>query len=130
MASEDRSILADRSVICPVLVGREGPLGAVHTLLDRARRAAGGVLLVAGEAGIGKSRLLRETASSARSLGFVVLRGACFEADRAMPYSPLLDMVRELSASSSSAAVSHMLAPAAAELVWRDASRSSLSHWC
>jgi predicted ATPase len=117
MLSEDRSVPADRTVICPVLVGRQGALDAADMLLERARKGAGRVLLIAGEAGIGKSRLLRETAVRAREQGFVALRGACFENDRAVPLAPLLDVVLELSATSSPAAVAHMLAPAGAELV-------------
>src|SRR3982751_71047 len=107
----------ERSVICPVLVGREGALDATRALLERARGGEGGVLLVAGEAGIGKWGLRGETVARARERGFVVLRGACFEADRATPYAPLLDLVRDLSATSSAAVVAHALAPAAAELV-------------
>lgn len=105
------------SVICPVLVGREGALDSARTVLDRARRSVGGLLLVAGEAGIGKSRILRETIAGARERGFVVLRGACFEADRTSPLAPLLDLVREYSATVSSTATAHVFAPAAAELV-------------
>ena len=117
MISEDRSLPADRTVICPVLVGRERALDAAHQLLDRARSGTGSVLLIAGEAGIGKSRLLRETVTTARELGFVTLRGACFEGDRTVPLAPLLDLVRELMATASASAVAHMLAPAGAELV-------------
>src|SRR5688572_1084950 len=117
MAPERIATFAERSVICPVLVGRGTALESGRQLLGRGRAGAGGILLVAGEAGMGKSRLLRETATEARSLGFLVLRGACFEADRAVPFAPLLDLVRELSATTSSAAVAHALAPAAAELV-------------
>jgi DNA-binding CsgD family transcriptional regulator len=115
--TESRGTLSERSVICPVLIGREGALGSVRAVLDRARGGAGNILLVAGEAGIGKSRMLRETTAEARDRGFVVLKGACFEADRAAPYAPLLDLVRELSATASPMAVAHLLAPAAAELV-------------
>ena len=117
MTSDSRATFADRSVICPVLVGREGALDATRATLARVRSGAGSILLVAGEAGIGKSRLLREMSAEARSQGFVVLKGASFEADRAIPYAPLLDLVQELSASASAAAVAHMLAPAASELV-------------
>jgi DNA-binding CsgD family transcriptional regulator/tetratricopeptide (TPR) repeat protein len=110
-------MLNDRSVICSVLVGRDGALESARRVLERAQGAVGGVLLIAGEAGIGKSRLLRETVADARRRGFLVLNGACFEADRAAPYAPLLDLVRELTATSSPAVAAHVLAPAAPELV-------------
>ncbi len=82
------------SVVCPVLIGRSGPLSAALHTIDRARASHGGTLLVSGEAGIGKSRLTRATVERARELGFAALQGACFEADRAQPYAPLLDLVR------------------------------------
>ena len=117
MAPEHLATFAERSVICPVLIGRQAAVEATAVLLERARSGVGGILLMAGEAGIGKSRLLRETGAQARAQGFVVLKGACFDADRAVPFAPLLDLVRELSATTSPAAVAHVLAPAAAELV-------------
>src|SRR4249919_1376867 len=91
----------NRGVVCPVLVGRDIPLRSVHAVLERAAGGHGGVLLVAGEAGIGKSRMLKEAASDAKRRGFVVLRGACFEADRADPYAPLLDLVRGFADATS-----------------------------
>src|SRR6266487_722930 len=53
----------------PVLVGRRRELATVTALLDGLRRGHGGVALVVGEAGIGKSRLLAEAVARARSLG-------------------------------------------------------------
>jgi DNA-binding CsgD family transcriptional regulator len=53
----------------------------------------------------------------ARSAGFFVLQGACFEAERSIPYAPLLDLVRLLGSSSSPAVVAHVLGPAVNDLV-------------
>lgn len=110
-------MFVDQSVVCPVIIGRDAPLSAGRLLLQRAAEAHGGALLVSGEAGIGKSRLTRALAESARSDRFVILQGACFEADRTHPYAPLLDLVRVLAATTSAAVVAHALAPAAVELV-------------
>ncbi len=108
----------EHSVICPVIVGREDALDSALAVLRRAGSAGtGGILNVAGEAGIGKSRVLRKTIDAARVNGFVVLQGACFESDRAIPFAPLLDLVRVYSASTSPAVAAHTLAPAAPELV-------------
>ncbi|MEP6766864.1 MAG: AAA family ATPase, partial [Gemmatimonadaceae bacterium] len=104
-------------MICPVLVGRDAAIDNMRTVLSRARNSQGGILLIAGEAGIGKSRLLRETVAEAHTRGFAVFRGACFEADRATPYAPLLDLIREFSVTASRTAVAHAFAPAATELV-------------
>src|SRR4051812_35488294 len=111
------TVLADRSVLCPVLIGRAAPLETVERALARAREGAGGALVVSGEAGVGKSRLLRALADRARAGGGLLLRGACFAADRALPYAPLLDLVRAFVASSSPAVVAHALGGALPELL-------------
>jgi predicted ATPase len=110
-------MLIEQVVVCPILVGRDAPLSAAFHVLDRAGATHGGTLLVSGEAGIGKSRVVRAMLERARSLGFLALQGACFEADRAHPYAPLLDLVRTLSATTSPALVAHSFAPASGELV-------------
>jgi DNA-binding CsgD family transcriptional regulator len=110
-------MLVEQAVVCPTLIGRDAALAAARHALDRAGQGHGSTLLVSGEAGIGKSRLVRDLATRAREQGFVVLEGACFEADRGHPYAPILDMVRVLSASASPALAAHYFASAASELV-------------
>jgi DNA-binding CsgD family transcriptional regulator len=110
-------MLSEHSVVCPVLVGRGAPLSAVVAVLDRARTGQGDTLLISGEAGIGKSRLVRAMMDHARELGFVVLQGACFEADRSQPYAPILDLVRALSTTASPSVAAHYLEAAGGELV-------------
>jgi DNA-binding NarL/FixJ family response regulator/tetratricopeptide (TPR) repeat protein len=108
---------AEHDVVCPSLVGREDHLAAAHRLLARSRTGAGQVALIVGEAGVGKSRLLRAMTEEARASGFFVLQGACFEAERSIPYAPLLDLVRLFAGSVSPAMAAHVLGPATAELV-------------
>ncbi|HEX2263281.1 MAG TPA: ATP-binding protein, partial [Pseudonocardiaceae bacterium] len=62
----------------PVLVGREAELATARRLLDASKVGEGGLLLVTGEAGIGKSRLLAEVAALARG---GARRGACVGGD-------------------------------------------------
>src|SRR4029434_10851337 len=107
----------EHDVVCPTLVGRTAEVTAARQVLARAREGAGGVALIVGEAGVGKSRLLRAMTDEARDAGFFVLTGACFEAERSIPYAPLLDLVRLFAGSASPALVAHVLAPAASELV-------------
>ena len=104
-------------VVCPTLVGRDAEIDAVRTVLDRARSGVGQVALIVGEAGVGKSRLLRAMFDEARRGGFFTMRGSSFESDSSIPYAPLLDLVRLFAESASPALVAHVLAPAAAELV-------------
>ena len=109
--------MLDHDVVCPTLVGRDAQLAGVRRILARGRDGSGGVALIVGEAGVGKSRLLRAMTEEARAGGFFVLQGACFEAERSIPYAPLLDLVRIFAGSTSPAVVAHVLAPAASELV-------------
>jgi DNA-binding CsgD family transcriptional regulator len=106
----------DHDVVCPALIGRDPQLAAARRVLARAHDGSGGVVLIVGEAGVGKSRLLRAMTDEARAAGFFVLHGAAFEAERSIPYAPLLDLVRLFAASASPAIVGHVLAPASAEL--------------
>ncbi|HEY5783726.1 MAG TPA: AAA family ATPase [Nakamurella sp.] len=59
------------------LVGREAESAAADRLLVSAKAGSGGALLVVGEAGIGKTRLLIEVADRAETSGFTVLTGRC-----------------------------------------------------
>jgi DNA-binding CsgD family transcriptional regulator len=104
-------------VVCPTLVGRAPQIAALRRVLGRARDGSGQVALIVGEAGVGKSRLLRAMTEEARAAGFFVLHGASFEAETSIPYAPLLDLVRLLAGQASPALAAHVLAPAAAELV-------------
>jgi ATP/maltotriose-dependent transcriptional regulator MalT len=58
-------------------------------LLGAAERGRGGVLLVEGQSGIGKSRLLTEAVQAAAGRGFMVARGTAEEAGRLAPLAPL-----------------------------------------
>ena len=81
-------------VVCPVLVGRATTLDVLAGLVDRVAGGAGGMAVIAGEAGIGKSRLVAEARARAAGRELLVLEGDCFPQDRACPYAPLLDVLR------------------------------------
>jgi DNA-binding CsgD family transcriptional regulator len=76
-------------------VGRERERAHLRAALDAAARGQGGVTLVAGEAGIGKTRLLYEVASEARAAGWQVIAGRAYETEGAPPYLPFLEALRE-----------------------------------
>jgi AAA ATPase domain len=63
------------------LVGRDGELAVLDSLAARTAAGAGGVVLVSGEPGAGKTRLAREAAERARSA--IVSWGACRECEGA-----------------------------------------------
>src|SRR5262245_50840273 len=70
---------AEHSRIDSSFVGRMHELQLADGVLDRTVAGVGHVLLVSGEAGIGKTRLLDEIAGRARRRGMLVLRGRCEE---------------------------------------------------
>lgn len=110
-------MVVDRNIVCPVLIGRTAHVASLDEALKHAVAGEGATVLVAGEAGVGKSRLLRAATIAAREKGLLVLQGTSFETDRALPFAPLLDLVRSLAARTSPAAAAHALAPAAPELL-------------
>jgi DNA-binding CsgD family transcriptional regulator/tetratricopeptide (TPR) repeat protein len=79
-----------------VLVGRETEIGALLTALDAAVAGRGSLLLVAGEPGIGKSRLADEFAAKGESVDARVLWGRCWEAGGAPAYWPWTQALRGL----------------------------------
>src|SRR6266699_5463796 len=76
-SAEPRSARVSSSMTDVPFVGREGELGALRACLADAGRGRGRVLLVGGEPGIGKTRLVEAAVGEARTLGFAVALGAC-----------------------------------------------------
>ena len=107
------SLLIDKPILCPVLVGREAYLHLLRQRIEEARLGHGGTFLLAGEAGIGKSRLVTEAKAWAQQNGLMILQGNCFEPDRALPYAPLVDVLRGFITGYSA----ESLKPFASELV-------------
>jgi class 3 adenylate cyclase len=79
--------------LCPVLVGRERELTDLEDALLTALGGEGRLMLLAGDAGMGKTRLATELAERARGIGAVALSGGCSEADLALPYLPFLEAI-------------------------------------
>ena len=83
-----------KSVISPILIGRARQFDLITQRIEETRSNNGTVILISGEAGIGKSRLVHETKTYARDHGLTILQGICLEQDRALPYAPFLDLLR------------------------------------
>lgn len=75
-------------------VGRERELSALIEPLRRGARE-GRVAFVAGEPGIGKSRLLREVAEQAGRLGWLTLSGRAYDIEGMPAYLPFIEVIRE-----------------------------------
>jgi DNA-binding CsgD family transcriptional regulator len=84
-----------RSASRAVLLGRGAEQKMIRDLLRRAQQGAGGVILVDGEPGIGKSGLLRDATDEAAELGFSLATGAADQLAQAIPFCPLRTALRE-----------------------------------
>ncbi|GAA2867347.1 hypothetical protein GCM10010517_26910 [Streptosporangium fragile] len=78
------------------LVGREPHLRRIRERLDDAVRGAGGVLLVSGESGIGKTRLADAAAQLAEEAGVTVVWSRCVEGSGAPPFWPWIQVLDAL----------------------------------
>ncbi|MEV8615765.1 AAA family ATPase [Amycolatopsis sp. NPDC051373] len=78
------------------LIGREHPASVLRAELARATASHGGLVLVTGEAGIGKTTLVTGLADEARERGALVLAGTCWESGSAPGYWPWVQVVRAL----------------------------------
>jgi DNA-binding NarL/FixJ family response regulator len=99
-------------------VGRTGELAALTADLDAAVGGHGGVVLVAGEPGIGKTRLVEELAGRAAGHGAVVLWGRCWEGAGAPAFWPWVQVIRgyvQVQAEDP-ASLRHDLGPGAADI--------------
>lgn len=99
-----------------VFVGREPELGELLSGLEDALAGRGTLFLVAGEPGIGKSRLAEEVIAHARARGAHVLVGRCWEAGGAPAYWPWMQTLRAYMRESDPGTVRAQLGAGAADL--------------
>jgi len=101
----------------PVLIGRDDDLAGLDEMLLEAAAGQPGVVIVAGEAGIGKSRLLSELIERADGRGGRALVGGCLDmAGGGIPFLPLLEALRGLNRSLSPERAAQLLGPARGDL--------------
>src|SRR4051812_32595745 len=96
-------------------VGRASELERLRALMPRAEDERSRVVLVGGEAGSGKSRLVREFAAEAAGDGALVLYGAC-DAVVQTPYGPFVEALHHLSLAIEPEELRAALGPAGGEL--------------
>jgi tRNA A-37 threonylcarbamoyl transferase component Bud32/tetratricopeptide (TPR) repeat protein len=76
-------------------VGRDNETAELKRLLDRMLTGQGGIALVGGEPGVGKTRLARELMREAQQRGCLCLTGHCYEMEGAPPYVPFIEMTEQ-----------------------------------
>ena len=105
------------SLVSPVLVGRQAELGLLRDSLDRAVAGGQATVLVGGEAGVGKSRLVHDLIDQARQSGARALVGGCVELDGGgIPFAPLVEMIRAFAAELGPADLDDVLGGAREEI--------------
>src|SRR5262245_40499612 len=111
----------DKSIISPVLVGRAAQVAALNRRAAMAWAGQGQTVVLAGEAGVGKSRLVAETVAHCQVLPeaapgpLLVLQGRAFEPDQALPYAPLIDLLRTAAGAWPSEVLAARVGPTAPE---------------
>jgi class 3 adenylate cyclase/tetratricopeptide (TPR) repeat protein len=99
------------------LVERDRERADLRRAMDRARRGRGSLVLVSGDAGVGKTRLLREIGAEADLRGVRVLTGHCVKMEGHAPYLPFAEMIEQaMVAQRSPAAFRQALGDAAPEI--------------
>ncbi len=99
------------------LIGRGAEEARLDAALEAAVAGRGTTLIVGGEAGIGKTRLVGRLAATARDRGATVLSGACLPAGSgAIPYAPFVEALRELTRSVEPGLLAALLGPARSEI--------------
>lgn len=107
------------------LVGRLAERAAIDRLVGGGNES-GSLLLLLGEPGIGKTRLLDQFAERASTAGFQVLRGRCYEAEMVRPYGLWLDALRGIPTDAVPADAAPLLADGRPADARRDGSREQL----
>jgi DNA-binding CsgD family transcriptional regulator/tetratricopeptide (TPR) repeat protein len=106
-----------RRVSSPRLIGRAEELAQLGAALERARAGSPAAVLVAGEAGVGKTRLVAEFTTRATATGVSVLSGGCVAlVEGELAYAPLAEALRGLVQRLEPAAVTRLLAGDRGEL--------------
>ena len=97
-------------------VGRELERAEARRILERAVSGQGGVLLLGGEPGVGKTRLAEEILLEARDRGCLALTGHCYELEGTPPFVPWVEVVERAARIVPPAALREALGEAAPEV--------------
>ena len=89
----------------PPFVGRMDELAKLDEVLRLAQSGQGGLLMLVGEPGIGKTRVVEEFAERARGAGAAVLWGRCHEGEWSPPYGPFAEAIEEYSRDADPSAL-------------------------
>jgi DNA-binding CsgD family transcriptional regulator/tetratricopeptide (TPR) repeat protein len=101
----------------PITVGRDAELARIDEAREHAATGRPAIVIVRGEAGIGKTRLVGDAIDRARSAGSLILHGACLDlAGEGLPYLPFVEALRNFVRTTPKDRAMALLGPAAASL--------------
>jgi tetratricopeptide (TPR) repeat protein len=80
-------------------------MAALERRFDEARAGKGGLAVLVGEPGIGKTRTAEEFCEHAQGLGAMMLWGRCYEGDWAPPFSPFTEAIRQYAETTDDTAL-------------------------
>ena len=84
------------------MIGRELEMAQLWTTAGRALNGSGGIVLLGGGPGVGKTRLSTEFLAQASQRGFTCFRGRCYERDDPHPLMPFVEIIESALAQASS----------------------------
>ena len=100
----------------PDFIGRQQEMAELDEVLDDALSGRGRIVMLAGEPGIGKTRLAQELASLAESKGAQVLWGWCYEREGAPPYWPWVQPLRSYVSNTAASKLDDEMGPGASDI--------------
>lgn len=100
----------------PAFVGRSTELAALNSAFFEAGRGYGRVVLITGEAGIGKTRLAQQAATEFERREATVVWGRCLESEGALPYWPWAQIIRSYARDKTRSRLLRVLGDGAADL--------------
>src|SRR5215831_12416022 len=104
-------------VSSPVLVGRAAEAAQLWAAFERAQAGSPVTVLVAGEAGVGKTRLVTEMIGRVREQGALALVGGCLDVgEGVVAYAPVAEALRSFAAAVDATELERVLGGARAEL--------------
>jgi DNA-binding SARP family transcriptional activator len=107
----------EKSRARPPLVGRDAQIEAMQEIVDGLLAGRGGLVLLAGEAGAGKTTVAWEIAERGRRRGAIVLSGAGHEQEGRLPYGPFAEAFDQFARQTPPSILAPLIGDAGQELI-------------
>ncbi|HEY1307596.1 MAG TPA: protein kinase [Vicinamibacterales bacterium] len=109
-------VLVDQSVGGPGLIGRDAERAQMRHLISQAMSGRGSLIVVRGDAGVGKTRLAEDVLTAARTLGCQTLVGRCYEQEGTPALIPYIEVLEDACRLMPGASFRRAVGASAAEL--------------